>query len=192
MSLADPNFEDFRAQNHTLRGLALYNDGPESVSGGSEPIRMLNRTAHGPSCLGRPRDRVTVEQASADLDSIARRMRNQYGEKVNLTDAAFAPFADGDVRTAFLTLIGAAGVSFGSSSLNLLCCDLGVKVAGAPQVPYLWRPRHNHERKPCSRFLFCRGTFRALKRQQNPLPHVVASSTVFRLGAVSRHESFSL
>jgi MacB-like periplasmic core domain len=40
MSLADPNFEDFRAQNHTLSGLALYNDGPESVSGGSEPARV--------------------------------------------------------------------------------------------------------------------------------------------------------
>ena len=40
MSLADPNFEDFRAQNHTLSGLALYNDGPESVSGGSEPARI--------------------------------------------------------------------------------------------------------------------------------------------------------
>jgi len=207
MSLADPNFEDFRAQNHTLSGLALYNDGPESVSGGSEPVRMnvaavssdfftslgvepfrgrafaadeqvfhgapamivsygywqqflggradvsrvrltmegtvypvigvmprgfnfppgvaawlsrefvygmsLSRTAHGPSCLGRLRDRVTVEQARADLDSIARRIRNQYGEKVNLTDAAVAPFADamvGDVRTAFLTLFGAVGL----------------------------------------------------------------------------------
>jgi putative ABC transport system permease protein len=204
MSLADPNFEDFRAQNHTLTGLALYNDGPESVSGGSEPGRMnvaavssdfftslgvepfrgrafavdeqvfhgapamiisygywqqflggtgdlshvrltmdgtvypvigvmprgfnfppgvaawvsrefvygmsLNRTAHGPSCLGRLRDGVTVEQARADLDSIARRIRNQYGEKVNLADAAVAPFADamvGDVRTAFLTLFAA-------------------------------------------------------------------------------------
>jgi predicted permease len=207
MSLADPNFEDFRAQNHTLSGLALYNDGPESISGGSEAVRMnvaavssdfftslgvepfrgrafaadeqvfhgapamivsygywqqflggradlsyvrltmdgtvypvigvmphgfnfppgvaawvsrefvygmsLSRTAHGPSCLGRLRDRVTVEQARADLDSIARRIRNQYGEKVNLTDAAVASFADamvGDVRTAFLTLFGAVGL----------------------------------------------------------------------------------
>ena len=40
MSLADPNCEDFRAQNHTLSGLALYNDGPESISGGSEAVRM--------------------------------------------------------------------------------------------------------------------------------------------------------
>jgi putative ABC transport system permease protein len=204
MSLADPNFEDFRAQNHTLSGLALYNDGPESVSGGSEPVRVnvaavsqdfftslgvepfrgrafaadeqvfhgapamivsygywqqflggaadlshvrltmdgtvypvigvmprgfnfppgvaawvprefvygvfSSRSAHGPSCLGRLRDGVTVEQARADLDSIARRIRNQYGEKVDLIDAAVAPFADamvGDVRTALLTLFGA-------------------------------------------------------------------------------------
>jgi len=28
MSLTDPNYEDFRAQNHTLSGLAEYNDGP--------------------------------------------------------------------------------------------------------------------------------------------------------------------
>ncbi|MGH9711354.1 MAG: ABC transporter permease, partial [Candidatus Acidiferrales bacterium] len=40
MHLADPNFEDFRAQNHTLSGLAQFDSGPESVSGGSEPVRM--------------------------------------------------------------------------------------------------------------------------------------------------------
>jgi hypothetical protein len=69
-----------------------------------------SRTAHGPSCLGRLRDGVTVAQARADLDSIARRIRNQYGGKVDLTDAAVTPFADamvGDVRTALLTLFGA-------------------------------------------------------------------------------------
>jgi putative ABC transport system permease protein len=204
ISLADPNFEDFRAQNHTLSGLALYIDGPESVSGGSEPVRAnvayvsqdfftslgvepfrgrafaadeqvfhgapamiisygywqqflggaadishvrltmdgtvypvigvmprgfnfppgvaawvprelvyglsASRRAHGPACLGRLLEGVTVEQARADLDSIARRIRNQYGEKVDLADAAVTPFADamvGDVRTALLTLFGA-------------------------------------------------------------------------------------
>src|SRR5205807_5341841 len=40
MHLADPNFLDFREQNHTLVGLADFNTGPESVSGGSEPVRM--------------------------------------------------------------------------------------------------------------------------------------------------------
>jgi putative ABC transport system permease protein len=204
MSLADPNFEDFRAQNQTLSGLALYNDGPESVSGGSEPARIdvagvtqdffttlgaepfrgrlfapdeqvfhgapamivsygywqqllgsttdlshvrltmdgvvypvigvmprrfnfppgaaawvsreflygvsASRTSHGPACLGRLRDGVTVELARADLDVIARRIRNQYGKKADLADAAVAPFADamvGDVRTALLALLGA-------------------------------------------------------------------------------------
>ncbi|MGH9344213.1 MAG: ABC transporter permease, partial [Terriglobia bacterium] len=38
--LADPNFEDFRAQNHTLSALAVFSSGPDSVSGGSEPVRM--------------------------------------------------------------------------------------------------------------------------------------------------------
>lgn len=38
--LTDPDFEDFRAQNQTLIGLAAYGYGTESVSGGSEPVRM--------------------------------------------------------------------------------------------------------------------------------------------------------
>ena len=38
--LADPNFLDFRSQNNTLAGLATFSSGPDSVSGGSEPVRM--------------------------------------------------------------------------------------------------------------------------------------------------------
>jgi len=38
--LADPNFLDFRAQNRTLSALATFSWGPDSVSGGSEPVRM--------------------------------------------------------------------------------------------------------------------------------------------------------
>ncbi|MGC1935531.1 MAG: ABC transporter permease, partial [Candidatus Acidiferrales bacterium] len=38
--LADPNFLDFRAQNETLSGLADFSSGPDSVSGGSEPVRV--------------------------------------------------------------------------------------------------------------------------------------------------------
>src|SRR5215467_14233257 len=40
MHLADPNFLDLREQNHSLVGLADFSSGPESVSGGSEPVRM--------------------------------------------------------------------------------------------------------------------------------------------------------
>lgn len=37
--LADPNFLDFRSQNHTLAGLATFGSGSASISGGSEPVR---------------------------------------------------------------------------------------------------------------------------------------------------------
>jgi ABC-type antimicrobial peptide transport system permease subunit len=41
MNLADPNFQDFRAQNHSLQGLAEFSSGVTSVSGGSEPKRLM-------------------------------------------------------------------------------------------------------------------------------------------------------
>jgi putative ABC transport system permease protein len=40
MNLADPNFEDFRAQNNTLADLAGYSYRLSAVSGGSEPVRI--------------------------------------------------------------------------------------------------------------------------------------------------------
>ncbi|MGH9710765.1 MAG: ABC transporter permease, partial [Candidatus Acidiferrales bacterium] len=194
-------------QNHTLSGLAQFSSGPDSVSGGSEPVRMNiavvsqdffqvlgvdpfrgrefaadelhlhgapamivsygywqrylggaadfsrarlsmdgavypvvgvmpqgfnfpagvsawvsreqlyerlpSRTAHNGEGIGRVRESVSIEQARADLDTIARRIRGEYGEKVDLTDAAVIPLADamvGDVRTALLTLFGAVGL----------------------------------------------------------------------------------
>jgi len=72
-----------------------------------------NRTGHNWRGLGRIRDGVTVAQARANLSAIARRIREQYGTKVDLSDAAVVPLADatvGDVRTALLTLLGAVGL----------------------------------------------------------------------------------
>jgi putative ABC transport system permease protein len=40
MDMADPNFDDFVAQNHTFANLAAYGFGLTSVSGGSEPVRI--------------------------------------------------------------------------------------------------------------------------------------------------------
>jgi predicted permease len=40
MNLADPNFDDFLAQNNTFASLAVYGYGLSSVSGGSEPVRV--------------------------------------------------------------------------------------------------------------------------------------------------------
>jgi putative ABC transport system permease protein len=210
--LADPNFEDFRAQNHTLSALAVFGSGTDSVSGGSEPVRMdvamvsqdffkalgvepfrgrafapdeevlhgapamivsygywqqflgaaadlshvrlsmdglsypvvgvmppgfdfptgvaawvpreyygwsTSRTSHNGEGIGRLREGVSVEQARADLDTIARRIHAEYGGKeisdYFLTDAAVIPLADemvGNVRAALFTLFGAVILLF--------------------------------------------------------------------------------
>ena len=39
VNFTDPNFEDMRQQNHSLEGLAEFGVWPESVSGGSQPMR---------------------------------------------------------------------------------------------------------------------------------------------------------
>src|SRR6266404_2364149 len=74
---------------------------------------LPSRTAHNWRCLGRVRDGIAVAQARANLSAIARRIKDQYGKKVDLNDAAVVPLADsmvGDVRTALLTLLGAVGL----------------------------------------------------------------------------------
>ncbi len=72
-----------------------------------------SRTAHNWRGLGRLRDGVAVTQGRANLSAIAHRIRDEYGKKVDLTDAAVVPLADamvGDVRTALLNLLGAVGL----------------------------------------------------------------------------------
>jgi putative ABC transport system permease protein len=72
-----------------------------------------SRSGHNWNCLGRVRDGITVAQARADLSTIARRIKEQYGKDVDLNAAAVVPLADamvGDVRTALLTLVAAVGL----------------------------------------------------------------------------------
>ncbi len=45
--LADPNFDDFRDQNHTFQAIAKYSDGVASISGGSQPTRSPIATVSG-------------------------------------------------------------------------------------------------------------------------------------------------
>jgi ABC-type antimicrobial peptide transport system permease subunit len=201
--IADPNFDDLRAQNHSLQALAEFDSGVHSVGGGSEPVRLrvasvsrdffsvmgvhplrgrefaaneqqpgaapvalvsysfwqqyLNaasdfsslklvvenkatsvigvlppefhfpadtdvwmpreldswlpaRNAHNWSVLGRLREGVSVEQAQTDLGAIARRLKLEYGENIDMQDAAVAPLKTAltaDARPALLTLLGA-------------------------------------------------------------------------------------
>jgi putative ABC transport system permease protein len=211
--LADPNFLDFRSQNHTLQGLATFFSSPDSVSGGTEPARVNiglvsqdffkvmgvepfrgrefsadelkihgapamivsygywqqflggradfsqvhlsmdgqtysvvgvmprgfdfaganvaiwvprepygwseSRSSHNSEGIARLRDGVTVEQARADLDTIARRIHTQYGKQeisdYFLSDATVIPLADfvvENVRLALIALFGAVILLF--------------------------------------------------------------------------------
>jgi putative ABC transport system permease protein len=211
--LADPNFLDFRSQNHTLQGLATIFWGPDSVSGGSEPVRVNiglvsqdffkvmgvepfrgrefsaeearlhgtpamivsygywqqylggradfsqvhltmdgkafsvvgvmpqgfdfaganvaiwaprepygwsdSRSSHNSEGIARLRDGVTLEQARADLDTLARRIHDQYGKQeisdYFLTDATAIPLAEvvvENVRSALIALFGAVALMF--------------------------------------------------------------------------------
>ena len=45
--LADPNFDDFRDQNHAFQAIAKYSDGVASISGGAQPTRSQTATVSG-------------------------------------------------------------------------------------------------------------------------------------------------
>ena len=72
-----------------------------------------SRTGHNFRAIGRVRDGITVSQARADLSTIARRIKAQYGKKADLNAAAVVPLAEaivGDLRAALLILMGAVGL----------------------------------------------------------------------------------
>jgi ABC-type antimicrobial peptide transport system permease subunit len=209
MQVADPNFEDFRAQNHTLQGVAQFHSSVQSVAGGSEPRRLrvanvshdffsvmgvqpvrgrlfvpeeqhvgaspaalvsysywqqyLNgasdlsvvklrianqltavvgvmppgfgfpnnignsdiwvpretdsplpaRSAHNWWAVARLREGVSAEQAQADLGAIARRLKQQYGQDIQMEDAAVIPLQTsmtGNARLGLLMLLAAVGL----------------------------------------------------------------------------------
>lgn len=205
--LADPNFDDFRDQNHSFQNIAKYSASIASVSGGSQPTRSMvasvspeflkvfrvqpvigrdflpsdakkgaapvalasygywkqylgsasdlsrshlkvdntiysligvlpeafqfpsdtglwvpadtegenpSRTSHNFSGIGRLRDGVTVQQANAEISTIARRIHDAASDQNDylLKDAAVVPLHESithDTRPALLILLGAVG-----------------------------------------------------------------------------------
>ncbi len=76
-------------------------------------------TAHNWHVFGRVREGVALSQARAELSSIAHRLNQQYGQDIDMTDAAADRLRDAmtsDIRAALLLLLGA--VSF----LLLVAC----------------------------------------------------------------------
>jgi len=206
VNFTDPNFEDLRAQNQSLQGLAEFRSGLESVSGspaaarimvasvsrdffsimhvnpvlgrgfapedqhfGSTPValvsyeywrqqlngavdlsaikltienqavavigvlprgfrfpdeseiwlprelyeRLPSRTAHNWQVVGRLRDGIPIEKANAELAAIARQIKQQHGQDVDMTDVAIVRLQDamtGNIRPALMVLSAAVGL----------------------------------------------------------------------------------
>ena len=81
--------------------------------------RLTARTAHNWRGVARLKDGTTYAQARADLSAIAKRLKAQFGNDIDLTDASVLPLVDqlaAGVRPALLVLLGATG------ALLLLAC----------------------------------------------------------------------
>jgi putative ABC transport system permease protein len=73
---------------------------------------LPSRTAHNWKAVARLRDGVTLAEARSDLSSIARRLKQQFGSDIDLTDAHVEPLRESltaSVRPALLMLLGAVG-----------------------------------------------------------------------------------
>jgi predicted permease len=74
--------------------------------------RLPSRTAHNWHVIARLRDGIALNQAHAELATIAAKLKQQYGQDINMTDVAIAKLQDAisnPVRPALLILLGAVG-----------------------------------------------------------------------------------
>ncbi len=74
--------------------------------------RLPSRTAHNWHALGRLRDGSSFRQAQAQLTTIARQLKQQYGRDIEMEAAAVAPLREamtGQSREGLLVLLGAVG-----------------------------------------------------------------------------------
>jgi putative ABC transport system permease protein len=74
--------------------------------------RLPSRTAHNWQVIGRLRDGVSLPEARAELQTIATRLKRQYGQETMMVSVATAPLREAmtsQVRPALWILLGAVG-----------------------------------------------------------------------------------
>jgi putative ABC transport system permease protein len=84
--------------------------------------RNPHRTGHNWIAIGRLRPDVPLEQARADLRTVAQRLRRQYGDDTLMADAAVLPLREaltGRARGALLVLLGSVGVLLLAACANV-------------------------------------------------------------------------
>lgn len=85
-----------------------------------------SRSAHNWRVIARLRDGVSPEQAQGDVSAIGRRLKQQYGQDIDMEAGAVVPLQDeitGPIRPALLILMGAVGFLLlvaGANVANLL------------------------------------------------------------------------
>jgi putative ABC transport system permease protein len=75
-------------------------------------VRYPSRTAHNWQVIGRLRDGTSIAEARAELQTIATRLKQQYGQDTMMISVAIAPLLQAmttDVRPALWILLGAVG-----------------------------------------------------------------------------------
>ncbi|HEY9449779.1 MAG TPA: ABC transporter permease, partial [Gemmatimonadaceae bacterium] len=85
-------------------GTALW--APRELGG-----RNPHRTAHNAEVVGRLAPGVSLDQARADVNAIAHRLEQQYGDQTDMAAAALVPLREqmvGHLRPALLVLVGAS------------------------------------------------------------------------------------
>lgn len=90
--------------------------------------RLPSRTAHNWQVIARIRDGISLEQARADVSSIAKGLSQQYRlDEKNMADAAVVPLKDAlttDVKPALLVLLGVAGLLLLVACANVMNVSL--------------------------------------------------------------------
>ena len=84
--------------------------------------RNPHRTGHNWRAIGRLRDGVSLEAARADLGTIARRLRQQYGDDTWMADAALLPLREaltGPAQRPLLVLLGSVGILLLAACANV-------------------------------------------------------------------------
>lgn len=96
------------------------------------PEQAAGRTSHVMGAVARLRDGVTIEEAQANMDTIAARLEAQYPAANRDEGVVVGPLVDevvGDVRTALLVLVGAVGLVLLVACANLASLMLARSVA---------------------------------------------------------------
>lgn len=82
---------------------------PELSIDSADDVRVI-RTSHWLPMLGRLKPGVTLTQAQADMESVARRLGQQYSSDHSVQVISLREHITGDVRPTLLALLGAVGL----------------------------------------------------------------------------------